>query len=248
MASNHAALTSKQKSLGLDNFSKIPVGTNGVQERMVVVWDKCVKSVAEMTPERFVAVTSTNAAKVYGLYPDKGRIDVGSQADIVIWDPQGCTNVDVDQQVSKSDLNIFEGMEFQGKVETVILQGRVVLFEGDLKAVQGFGKFLPLSPYSAHVYEPIKSRIMYNFHPVERQEEDIITNGDIPPPAKPISIQPEKAASLHISNFDLKSHPNDEDEPFQKSPSPPTDITRNKHRSSIRIRNPPGGRTSGSFW
>ena len=85
---------------------------------------------------------------------------------------------------------------------------------------------------------------MFNLHPVERKDsEEIKINGDIPPPASPISFQPEKAASLHISNIDLKLHPNDED------PEPVVHVlARNKHRSSIRIRNPPGGQTSGSFW
>ena len=227
------------------------MGANGIQERMMIVHDKC-----NMTPEKFVAATSTNAAKVYGLYPDKGRIDVGSQADIVIWNPEVTTHITCNtnenenyDQISKSDLNIFQGMSFKGKAETVILRGRVVLFEGDLKVVHGHGRFLPLSPYPAHVYEKIKAREqqMFNLHPVERKEnEEIKINGnDIPPPASPISFQPEKAASLHISNIDLKLHPNDED-PLQE---PVVHVlARNKHRSSIRIRNPPGGQTSGSFW
>ena len=218
------------------------VGANGVQERMMVVHDKC-----KMTPERFVAATSSNAAKIFGLYPDKGRIDEGSQADIVIWDPAATTQISTDAQISKSDLNIFEGMDFKGKAETVILRGRIVLDEDNLKVLQGYGRFLPLSPYPAHVYEKIKARedSMFNFHPVERKDEEILINGDIPPPAPAISFQPEKAASQHISSIDLKLHPNEDEaeaEPVVHV------LARHKHRSSIRIRNPPGGQTSGSFW
>ena len=243
VGSNHAALTVKQKALGLkENFTKIPVGTNGVQERMSVV---CDKAGPEMSPERFVAVTSANAAKIFGLYPDKGYIDVGSQADIVIWDPEALTFNSTEDQVSKSNLNIFEGMTFKGKVETVILRGRVVMFEGDLKAVQGHGRFLSLSPYPVHVYDKIKAKKQdFEFHPVERKEEEIVINGDIPPPALAIPLQPEKAPSLHISNIDLKLHPNDEDEDEHE----PVVLNRNRHRTSIRIKNPPGGKTSGSFW
>lgn len=236
VGSNHAAFNLKQKALGLKDFTKIPVGTNGVQERMSIVWDKCVAENGPMSPERFVAVTSANAAKTFGLYPDKGYIEVGSQADIVIWNPEVVTQIDVEDQISKSDMNAFQGMTFKGQAETVILRGRVIMFENELKAVQGHGRYLPLSPYPVHIYDKIKSRQVFNFHPVERKEEEI--NGDIPPPEKAISFQPEKAASLHISNIDLKLHPNDEEELDRTSP---VVLTRtNKHRSSIRIKNPPG--------
>jgi dihydropyrimidinase len=245
VASNHASFNVKQKALGLKDFTKIPVGANGIEERMSVVWSQCVAN-GSMRPEQFVAVTSANAAKIFGLYPDKGHIDVGSQADVVIWDPEGHKTIDAAAQVSKSDLNVFQGQTLKGRVEAVILRGRLMYFDEDLKAVQGHGRFLPLSPYPAHVYERIKARkALQVFHPVERKEEEIEINGDIPPPARPIPFQPEKAASLHISNIDLKLHPNDPEDIDETSP---VLMPRMKHRSSIRIRNPPGGQSSGSFW
>ena len=134
-------------------------------------------------------------------------------------------------------------MTFQGIPETVILRGRIMVDDSNVKAVQGFGRYLPLSPYPIHVYEKIKSRSssLLEYHPVIRNEEDLEVNGgDIPPPATAKSVQPEKAPSQQISSIDLKSHPN--------SPDPPPVMTRTKHRSSIKIKNPPGGRTSGSFW
>ena len=243
VGSNHAAFNSNQKALGLEDWTKIPVGANGVEERLSVVWNQG-STVSTMSPERFVAVTSTNAAKIFGIYPDKGQIEVGSQADIVIWNPEAFNSISIEDQISKSDLNIFHGLTFKGKPDTIILRGRVVLDQGELKAVQGHGRLLPLSPYPTHVYQKIKERQMYNVQPVERSEEDMAVNGgEVPPPLPTKTIQPEKATSLHISNFDLKSHPNDLDD------SEETILKRsNRHRSSIRIKNPPGGRTSGSFW
>lgn len=252
VGSNHAAFNSRQKALGLDDFTQIPVGTNGVEERLSVVWNQGIaseKGGSTMSPERFVAVTSTNAAKMFGLFPDKGHIEVGSQADLVIWDPEAFKSVRIEEQISKSDLNIFHGLTFKGRPDTVILRGKVVVEEQgqEVRAVQGHGRLLPLSPYPAHVYQKIKERQeVFNFVPVERSEEDLVVKGgEVPPPLPTKSHQPEKAASLHISNFDLKSHPNsghNEEETV-------TILNRsNRHRSSIRIKNPPGGRATGSFW
>ena len=240
VGSCHSTFNARQKALGLKDFTKIPLGVNGVEERMSCIWNECVES-GKMSKERFVSVTSTNAAKIFGLFPDKGYIDVGSQADIVIWNPEATKTISSENHASKSDLNVFEGMTFKGQAETVILRGRVVVDEGDLKAVHGFGRYLPLAPYPIHVYDKIKSRPVLEYHPVIRNEDDLKVNGgDIPPPAPAKSIQPEKAPSQQISSIDLKSHPN--------SPDPPPVMTRTKHRSSIKIRNPPGGRSSGSFW
>ena len=252
VGSNHAAFNSQQKALGLQDFTQIPVGTNGVEERLSVVWNQGIES---MSAQRFVAVTSTNAAKIFGLYPDKGHIEVGSQADIVIWDPEAFKSVRIEEQCSKSDLNIFHGLTFKGRPDVVILRGKVVLEDGDIggevRAVQGHGRALPLSPYPTHVYQKIKERQIFNFVPVERKEEDLVISADceVPPPLPTKSYQPEKAASLHISNIDLKSHPiNGNDQESAADHSAVILSRSNRHRSSIRIKNPPGGRATGSFW
>jgi len=154
LASNHAVYNSNQKALGIHDFTKIPVGTNGVEERMSVLWEKGVRS-GKITQEEFVALTSSNPAKIFNVFPEKGKIEVGSHADIVIWNPNGVRKICKKVHNSKSDLNIFDGLECHGVPETVIVQGRVVLDDGNLKVMQGLGKFVPLLPFSPHVFEKV---------------------------------------------------------------------------------------------
>ena len=122
VSSNHATYTSKQKSLGAKDFTKIPPGINGVGERMMILWEKLVHS-GKATPEQFVALTSTNAAKMFNLFPDKGRIEIGSQADLVIWDPNGKKTISLGDHNLKTDFNVFDGMEVNGIPDTVVISG-----------------------------------------------------------------------------------------------------------------------------
>lgn len=241
VSSNHATYTAKQKSLGAKDFTKIPPGINGVGERMMILWDKLVHS-GKATPEQFVALTSTNAAKMFNLYPDKGRIEIGSQADLVIWDPNGKKTISLGDHNLKTDFNVFNGMVVNGVPDTVIISGRLMLDEGALRVMQGFGKFLPMPSFAPYVYEKVRAKEAEarSTSAVIRTEVQISPNGnsveEMPLPTPTKSTQAEKAKSQQESHFDLRSHPNGD----QGLPAP--------QKASVRVRAPPGGTSSGAFW
>jgi len=154
---DHCTFSTAQKEMGAGDFTKIPNGVNGVEERMALIWEKGVNS-GKMDPTRFVAVTSTNAAKIFNIYPRKGCIAIGSDADIVIWDPNLSKTISVSTHQSAVDYNIFEGMTCTGGPEYVIANGRVAVDEGKLKAVQGYGSFVPTPVFAPFVYDAVKAR------------------------------------------------------------------------------------------
>ncbi|XP_018303656.1 dihydropyrimidinase isoform X4 [Mycetomoellerius zeteki] len=155
--SDNCTFNAEQKALGKDDFTKIPNGVNGVEDRMAVLWEKGVHA-GIMDPMRFVAVTSTNAAKIFNLYPRKGVITVGSDADIVVWDPNRKRTISAQTHVQAVDFNIFEGMEVTGVPEYVIVNGRVCVDECELKAVHGFGKYINADPFGTYVYDMINDK------------------------------------------------------------------------------------------
>ena len=140
-ATDHCTFCAEQKAAGREDFTKIPNGCGGVEERMAVIWHEGVNG-GRLTPNEFVAVTSANAAKLFNIYPRKGRIGVGSDADIVLWDPQASQTFSAKTQHSKGDFNVFEGRTVQGKATHTVAAGRITWADGDLRAARGAGRYL----------------------------------------------------------------------------------------------------------
>ncbi len=140
-ATDHCVFCAGQKAAGKDDFMKIPNGCGGVEERLAVIWHEGVNS-GRLTPSEFVAVTSANAAKLFNIYPQKGSVSVGADADLVVWDPQGTKTLSAKTQHSKGDFNVFEGRSVRGVPSHTVSQGELVFVQGDLRAVQGKGRYI----------------------------------------------------------------------------------------------------------
>jgi dihydropyrimidinase len=130
----------EQKELGRDDFSKIPNGAPGVEHRVSLIYNGVVEN--RLSLNRFVELTSTAAAKMFGLFPKKGTIAVGSDADIVIFDTEREQTISAKTHHMNVDYSAYEGRTIKGVVETVLSRGRVVIENGEYKGKPGDGRFL----------------------------------------------------------------------------------------------------------
>jgi len=140
-ATDHCCFCADQKAAGKDDFTLIPNGTGGVEDRMSVLWTNGVGT-GKLTPEEFVAVTSTNTAKIFNIHPRKGTIQVGADADIVVWDPEATKVISRKTHHQKVDYNIFEGMEVKGLPSHTVSGGRLLYANGELRAEAGTGTYV----------------------------------------------------------------------------------------------------------
>lgn len=140
-ATDHCTFCAEQKAAGRNDFTKIPNGCGGVEDRMAVIWDEGVNS-GKLTPSEFVRVTSANAAQIFNIYPRKGLIAPGSDADIVVWDPEGSRTISAKTQFAKGGFNVFEGRTVKGIPSTTVAAGKVVFHRGELRAVEGAGRHI----------------------------------------------------------------------------------------------------------
>ncbi|MCA9583519.1 MAG: amidohydrolase family protein, partial [Myxococcales bacterium] len=141
------------KELGKPSFDKIPNGMPGIEDRMPVMWHHGVNG-GHYSANRFVEITATNPAKIFGMYPRKGTIAVGSDADIVIFDPDRKETISIDNPHThhmRVDYSTYEGFEVQGFTETVLSRGRVII-EKNALVTQGGGQFIK----RAHPGEPLR--------------------------------------------------------------------------------------------
>ncbi len=148
-ATDHCAFCAPQKAIGKDDFRKIPNGTAGIEDRMGVLWHHGVNA-GRLTPNEFVAVTSANTAKIFNIYPQKGCVAVGADADIIVWHPEKTRTISAKTHHQKVDFNIFEGMEVKGLNTVTISRGKIVYKDGKLLTTPGHGKYVNRPPFGVY--------------------------------------------------------------------------------------------------
>ncbi len=141
VATDHCAFTTAQKRFGLKSFAQIPNGTGGLEDRMPMLWTTGVAT-GRLTMNEFVAVTSTNIAKILNLYPKKGAVLVGADADLVIWDPERSKTITASNQQSAIDYNVFEGKAVTGLPRFTLTRGQVAVHDGEIRTQEGHGQFV----------------------------------------------------------------------------------------------------------
>jgi dihydropyrimidinase len=141
VATDHCPFCMKQKEMGKEDFSKIPNGAPGIENRMELMYSEGVEK-GKISLNKFVEVNSSNPAKIFGLYPQKGTIAVGSDADLVILDPRVEHILSKDNQHMNCDYSSYEGWKVKGKVRTVLLRGTIAIENGKPLVGKGFGKYL----------------------------------------------------------------------------------------------------------
>jgi len=147
VATDHCAFTTAQKRFGLEDFRKIPNGTSGLEDRMPLLWTSGVIS-GRLTKEEFVAVTSSNIARILNIFPRKGAVAAGSDADLVVWDPAASKTISAKTQLSRIDYNVFEGYACIGAPAVTLSRGRIAWKSGELRAEAGDGRYVERPAFS----------------------------------------------------------------------------------------------------
>jgi dihydropyrimidinase len=141
IGTDHCPFTFEQKKAGKDDFTLIPNGAAGIEDRLQLLYTYGVCE-GRFDLQKMIALGSTNPAKIFGLYPRKGTVAVGADADLVIYDPASEGTRSAKTHHSKSDRSIFEGFRVKGKPTHVIVGGRVQYANGNLKVERGAGRFM----------------------------------------------------------------------------------------------------------
>ena len=141
VATDHCPFMWEQKLMGKDDFSKIPNGHPAIENRMELLFSEGVNK-GRITLNKYVEVASTNAAKIFGMFPKKGTIAIGSDADIILFDPNEKHTLSAKTHHMNVDYSGYEGWEVTGKVKTVLLRGQVVIDNNECKVGKGYGQFV----------------------------------------------------------------------------------------------------------
>ncbi|NII28796.1 dihydropyrimidinase [Pseudoflavitalea sp. X16] len=141
VATDHCPFKWEQKLMGQHDFSKIPNGHPAIENRMELLFSEGVNK-GKITLNKYVEVASTNAAKIFGMFPRKGTIAVGSDADIILFDPQEKHTLSASTHHMNVDYSAYEGWEVTGKVKTVLLRGQVAIDNNQCHVEKGYGKFI----------------------------------------------------------------------------------------------------------
>ncbi len=166
-ATDHCCFCTPQKEAGKDDFRTIPNGTGGIEDRMTVLWHHGVNT-GKLTPTEFVAVTSTNCAKIFNIHPKKGSLDAGADADIVIWDPTKTRTISAETHHQNIDFNIYEGMETVGNPAVTLSRGRVVFENDEPKTERGTGRHVDRPCFPKYYDNQLKRNRLAEPTPVDR--------------------------------------------------------------------------------
>jgi dihydropyrimidinase len=148
VSTDHAPFNFKgQKEMGLHDFTKIPNGLPGVEHRVMLMYDGV--RTGKLDIHHFVDLVSTMPAKLFGLFPRKGTIAPGSDADLLIFDPERTMTISAANQHQRVDYTPYEGMPVQGVPDTLLLRGRVIVKEGQYVGGKGGGQFLARKTFEA---------------------------------------------------------------------------------------------------
>ncbi|CAJ0602785.1 unnamed protein product [Cylicocyclus nassatus] len=223
--SGHHAISSESR-MGARDFTAMPKGTVGVEERMCVVWEKAVRT-GRIDPMRFVAVTSTNAAKMFNMYPKKGRIAVGADADLVLWDASVRWKLSAAERQSSVDASLYDGLTLHAQAAVTIVGGQIAWKEGKIQECKG--SFIQLSASSPYLFSVVQQRDKISTaEKVDRGDNGQASNGVLPKRSNPEPTydRPSVRKSHLESNISFGG---------------------DTRPASTRVRNPPGGRSTG-FW
>jgi dihydropyrimidinase len=141
VATDHCPFMWKQKLMGAEDFSKIPNGHPAIENRMELLYSEGVHK-KKISLNKYVEVACTNPAKIFGMFPRKGTIAIGSDADIVIFDPEKKHVLSASTHHMNVDYSAYEGWEINGKVKTVLLRGKIAVDNGECLLPKGYGKFI----------------------------------------------------------------------------------------------------------